>query len=141
VISASGRVRAVESDRPAAPLGLRALSGEAPRLQRLPFAVGDQLLCYTDGVTEARDHTRAFYPLADGVARHVCEDPARTLTALHDELLDHVGGRLHDDAALLLLRKTAAEEPDRATASYETALRPYATRVSTSDARPVPPTG
>jgi serine phosphatase RsbU (regulator of sigma subunit) len=141
VISASGRVRAVESDRPAAPLGLRALSGEAPRLQRLPFGVGDQLLCYTDGVTEARDHTRAFYPLADGVARHVCEDPARTLTALHDELLDHVGGRLHDDAALLLLRKAAAEEADRAPASYETALRHCATRVSTSGARPVPPTG
>jgi serine phosphatase RsbU (regulator of sigma subunit) len=124
VISASGRVSAVESDRPAAPLGLRALSGEAPRLQRLPFAVGDQLLCYTDGVTEARDHTRAFYPLADGVARHVCEEPARTLTAVHDELLGHVGGRLHDDAALLLLRKATAEEHGHAASwrESETAL-------------------
>ncbi|MPY64035.1 SpoIIE family protein phosphatase, partial [Streptomyces spongiae] len=94
---------------PAPPLGLRALTGETPRLQVLPFADGDQLLLYTDGVTEARDHGRAFYPLADGLARHVSDEPARTRTALHDELLAHVGGRLHDDAALLLLRKPAAQ--------------------------------
>ncbi|MEU6591762.1 PP2C family protein-serine/threonine phosphatase [Streptomyces sp. NPDC046881] len=111
LISASGEVEALEADLAAPPLGLRALSGQAPRLQRLPFAVGEQLLLYTDGVTEARDHAREFYPLADGVARHAGDEPARTLTALHDELLAHVGGRLHDDAALLLLRKESAQEP------------------------------
>ncbi|MGW1811374.1 PP2C family protein-serine/threonine phosphatase [Streptomyces sp. NPDC002078] len=111
LVSGSGEVGAVEPAHPAPPLGLRALSGEVPRLQQLPFAAGDQLLLYTDGVTEARDHARAFYPLAEGVARHVCDEPARTLTALHDELLAHVGGRLHDDAALLLLRKTTADDP------------------------------
>ncbi|MEV7002481.1 PP2C family protein-serine/threonine phosphatase [Streptomyces sp. NPDC093982] len=97
----------VDPDRPAPPLGLRTLSGETPALQVLPFADGDQLLLYTDGVTEARDHQREFYPLADGLARHTCDEPAHTVTALHDELLDHVGGRLHDDAALLLLRMPA----------------------------------
>ncbi|MFF4841299.1 PP2C family protein-serine/threonine phosphatase [Streptomyces collinus] len=111
LISASREVAPVEPTHPAPPLGLRALSGESPRLQCLPFADGDQLLLYTDGVTEARDHSRAFYPLAEGVARHVCEEPARTLTALHDELLTHVGGRLHDDAALLLLRRGTTQVP------------------------------
>jgi hypothetical protein len=77
----------------------------------LPFADGDQLLLYTDGVTEARNHHREFYPLAEGLARHLCDEPARTLTALHDELLAHVGGRLHDDAALLLLHKPAVADP------------------------------
>ncbi|MGW3205655.1 PP2C family protein-serine/threonine phosphatase [Streptomyces sp. NPDC001135] len=110
LISASGEVSAVEPAHPAPPLGLRALSSQAPRLQRLPFAVGEQLLLYTDGVTEARDHAREFYPLAEGVARHVSDEPARTLTALHDELLGHVGGRLHDDAALLLIRKQTADD-------------------------------
>lgn len=105
---ASGSVEAVEPTHPAPPLGLRALSGELPSLQVLPFADGDQLLLYTDGVTEARNHDREFYPLAEGLARHVCEEPARTLDALHDELLMYVGGRLHDDAALLLLRKLLA---------------------------------
>ncbi|MFS4093720.1 PP2C family protein-serine/threonine phosphatase [Streptomyces sp. AF1A] len=122
LISASGAVRAVDPDHPAPPLGLRALSGQAPHLQRLPFAVGDQLLLYTDGVTEARDHTRAFYPLAEGVARHVCNDPARTVCALHDELLEHVGGRLHDDAALLLLRKQTEDAPEPVPSYCEAAL-------------------
>ncbi|MGW1981579.1 PP2C family protein-serine/threonine phosphatase [Streptomyces collinus] len=117
LISASLDVAPVEPTHPAPPLGLRALSGESPRLQCLPFADGDQLLLYTDGVTEARDHAREFYPLAEGVARHVCEEPARTLTALHDELLTHVGGRLHDDAALLLLRRGTPPNPPPPTAT------------------------
>ncbi|MGW0838936.1 PP2C family protein-serine/threonine phosphatase [Streptomyces sp. NPDC002787] len=101
----------VEPVRPAPPLGLRALTGEVPGLQTLPFADGDQLLLYTDGVTEARDRDREFYPLAERLTHHLSDEPARTLTSLHDELLAHVGGRLHDDAALLLLRKPGAPEP------------------------------
>lgn len=104
-------VAPVEPHRPAPPLGLRTLSGESPALQVLPFCDGDQLLLYTDGVTEARDHDREFYPLAEGLARHTSDEPVRTVTALHDELLAHVGGRLHDDAALLLLRLPEAAVP------------------------------
>ncbi|MEU2065148.1 PP2C family protein-serine/threonine phosphatase [Streptomyces sp. NPDC013455] len=136
LISASGRVRAVEPVHPAPPLGLRALSGQSPGLQRLSLAVGDQLLLYTDGVIEARDHARRFYPLAEGVARHVCEEPARTLTALHDELLAHVGGRLHDDAALLLLRRGDAEEPAPVPSGSRAALQTAA-----SSAQRVTPPG
>ncbi|WP_107087915.1 PP2C family protein-serine/threonine phosphatase [Streptomyces sp. XY152] len=98
----------VDPVRPAPPLGLRALTGESPGLQVVSLDEGDQLLLYTDGVTEARDTEREFYPLAEGLARHLCDEPARTLAALHQDLLDHVGGRLHDDAALLLLRKPFA---------------------------------
>ncbi|WP_210583644.1 PP2C family protein-serine/threonine phosphatase [Streptomyces sp. GESEQ-35] len=107
LVNASGRVTEVEPTHPAPPLGLRALTGDTPGLQVLPFADGDQLLLYTDGVTEARDRGRAFYPLAEGLERHVSHEPAQTLSALQDELLAHVGGRLHDDAALLLIRKPA----------------------------------
>ncbi|MBI0301054.1 SpoIIE family protein phosphatase, partial [Streptomyces sp. PRKS01-29] len=91
--------------RPAPPLGLASLGGELPSLQVVPFAEGDQMLLYTDGVIEARDHGREYFPLLDRVPRHICDEPSRTLASLHDELLSHVGGRLHDDAALLLLRK------------------------------------
>ncbi|MEV5440524.1 PP2C family protein-serine/threonine phosphatase [Streptomyces sp. NPDC052682] len=111
LVRASGGVVAVDPAHPAPPLGLRALSGEAPGLQKVPFAEGDQLLLYTDGVTEARNEGREFYPLAERLARHVGDEPERTLTALHDELLAHVGGRLHDDAALLLLQQPATSGP------------------------------
>ncbi|WP_078630523.1 PP2C family protein-serine/threonine phosphatase [Streptomyces roseochromogenus] len=122
LISAAGDVRPVEPAHPAPPLGLRALSGQAPRLQHLSFTAGDQLLLYTDGVTEARDHARAFYPLVEGLPRHVSDDPVRTLTALHDELLAHVGGRLHDDAALLLLRRQTADGTAPVPSQAEAAL-------------------
>ncbi|GGV38302.1 membrane protein [Streptomyces griseoflavus] len=98
----------VDPVRPAPPLGLRTLSDESPCLQVVPFGEGDQLLLYTDGVTEARDAGREFYALAEGLARHLCDEPDRTLAAVHQDLLDHVGGRLHDDAALLLLRMPLA---------------------------------
>ncbi|MET7762365.1 PP2C family protein-serine/threonine phosphatase [Streptomyces sp. NPDC005393] len=104
LVSPSG-VIPVEPTRPAPPLGLASLGGETPTLQVVPFADGDQLLLYTDGVIEARDQDREYFPLMERVPRHICDEPSRTLAALHDELLAHVGGRLHDDAALLLLRK------------------------------------
>ncbi|MFC9225014.1 PP2C family protein-serine/threonine phosphatase [Streptomyces hygroscopicus] len=104
LFGASGVV-AIEPTRPAPPLGLASLGGDLPSLQAVPFADGDQLLLYTDGVIEARDQGREYFPLLERVPRHICDEPSRTLAALHDELLSHVGGRLHDDAALLLLRK------------------------------------
>ncbi|MEV4233470.1 PP2C family protein-serine/threonine phosphatase, partial [Streptomyces bobili] len=105
LVGASGDVVPVDPPHPAPPLGLRALTDQTPDLHVLPFTDGDQLLLYTDGVTEARDRDREFYPLHDGLARTLTDEPASTLTALHDDLLAHVGGRLHDDAALLLIRK------------------------------------
>ncbi|MGW2916756.1 PP2C family protein-serine/threonine phosphatase [Streptomyces angustmyceticus] len=106
----------VEPIRPAPPLGLRSLAGEAPALQEIALCDGNQLLFYTDGVTEARDHRREFYPLAERLSRHLTEDPSRTLAALHEDLLAHVGGELHDDAAMLLLRRPdgASAAPDEA---------------------------
>lgn len=114
-------VRAVEPTHPTPPLGLSALTGEAPNLQALSFTDGDQLLLYTDGVTEARNHSREFYPLIEGVARHLSDEPSRTVAALHNELLEHVGGRLHDDAALLLLRKPAVAGSAASTRGASTA--------------------
>jgi Stage II sporulation protein E (SpoIIE) len=112
---------------PAPPLGLLAL-GDCSDAE-LSFTLGpnDQLLLYTDGVTEARDANRAFYPLPDRVAalsaRATIPIQAATRAALRltataspeassrqglldlirSDLLKHVGSPLDDDAALLLV--------------------------------------
>ncbi|MGZ4618411.1 MAG: PP2C family protein-serine/threonine phosphatase [Frankiaceae bacterium] len=49
---------------PAPPLGLMPLGDCSGGGRKLPFNPGDELLAYTDGVTEARDSRREFYPLA-----------------------------------------------------------------------------
>lgn len=111
---------------PAPPLGLLTL-GDCSSAQ-LDFSLrpNDQLLLYTDGVTEARDASRAFYPLPERVtalsAKATIPIQAATralrLTAsagsdggtrqglldlIRADLLKHVGTPLDDDAALLLV--------------------------------------
>jgi serine phosphatase RsbU (regulator of sigma subunit) len=69
------------------------------------FGPGDQMLLYTDGVTEARDGGGRFYPLerrAPGLL--AVGDPDAALDALRADITRHTGGPLHDDAAMLLLR-------------------------------------
>ncbi|KUL44086.1 hypothetical protein ADL12_05970 [Streptomyces regalis] len=70
----------------------------------MDFARGEQLLLYTDGVTEARDDRGRFYPLAERA--HLLKDPDahHALQTLREDLVQHVAGPAHDDAAMLLLR-------------------------------------
>ncbi|MFR9796514.1 PP2C family protein-serine/threonine phosphatase [Streptomyces sp. MS06] len=88
----------------ALPLGLGAHGADAPEPFRVLFAPGDQLLLYTDGVTEARDEAGRFYPL-DARAHLLKEADAHgALEALREDVVRHSAGPLHDDAAMLLLR-------------------------------------
>ncbi|OPC78815.1 hypothetical protein B4N89_32250 [Embleya scabrispora] len=98
---------------PELPLGL---AGLAPAEERAPtyrfrMTPDESLLLYTDGTTEARDAAGRFFPLREWVARNA--DPNRSaaelLAGLQQALLAHVGGRLTDDAALMVLRPVAAE--------------------------------
>ncbi|GAB2759075.1 PP2C family protein-serine/threonine phosphatase [Streptomyces bullii] len=88
----------------ALPLGLGAHSSERPGPHRVRFPPGEQLLLYTDGVTEARDESGRFYPLGDRA--HLLKDPDahRALHTLREDLAQHAAGPPHDDAAMLLLR-------------------------------------
>ncbi|MFB8759291.1 PP2C family protein-serine/threonine phosphatase [Streptomyces nigra] len=88
----------------APPLGLGLDGAESPRPYRVGFAPGEQLLLYTDGVTEARDTEGRFYPV--GERTHLLKDPdaRRALEALREDLALHSVGPPHDDAAMLLLR-------------------------------------
>lgn len=71
---------------------------------QLALFPGDQVLLYTDGVTEARDRAQRFYPLRERAFLLEDRDPETALEALGKDLGKHVEGPLHDDAAMLLLR-------------------------------------
>ncbi|MFF0107270.1 PP2C family protein-serine/threonine phosphatase [Streptomyces hirsutus] len=88
----------------ALPLGLTAHGTEGPEPFTVGFEPGEQLLLYTDGVTEARDEEGRFYPL--GERTHLLKEPdmRRALEALREDLVRHAGGPPGDDAAMLLLR-------------------------------------
>ncbi|MFZ3569161.1 PP2C family protein-serine/threonine phosphatase [Streptomyces sp. BH097] len=88
---------------PAPPLGLLDLADAHLATHTMPFAPGDRLLFYTDGVTEARSPLGLEFPLAERAACHPAEDPGTYLTRIESDLLRHTGGRLTDDALLLLL--------------------------------------
>lgn len=108
-----GRVTLLDALPPSPPLGLLDMGGYSPRADLLGARPGDSVLLYTDGVSEAYDAGGRPYPLAEravalsgqGKAPAAGEEGASRLPELlRDDLLDHVGGDLRDDATLLHLR-------------------------------------
>jgi len=94
----------VDALPPALPLGLLDLDEDRCATNVVPLRLGDRLLFYTDGVTEARDSQGRFFPLADHLTALVRQDSDSLLDDLVARLVEHAGGRRHDDAALLLVQ-------------------------------------
>jgi serine phosphatase RsbU (regulator of sigma subunit) len=69
---------------------------------------GDRILFYTDGVSEARNRSGEFFPLAQARALREAGDPDKILDDLSADVLRHVGHALDDDAAMLLVRREPA---------------------------------
>ena len=112
-------VAVLEVRAPAPPLGLITLGSDAGAKEVYTFAPNDQLLLYTDGVTEARDASRAFYPLDERVRELARQAQPKAgskprgnaptlLDLVRDDLLSYVGAPPDDDAALLLVQAPAA---------------------------------
>jgi hypothetical protein len=114
----------------APPLGLLDLAGGWCKTSMIPIGVGDQLLLYTDGVSEARDAAGGFFPLAERTAQALhpaipepSPEPSpeqgpghgtgrdtgrpHLLDALVASLDAHVGDRVTDDILLLLVTMRA----------------------------------
>jgi hypothetical protein len=127
LISAESEVTVLEVRAPAPPLGLLTLGSDSGAKETYIFQPDDQLLLYTDGVTEARDASEVFYPLDERVAvlapqaqhkvprsvraaagRHANGTGLSLLDLVRDDLIRHVGSPPHDDAAMLLIRAPAA---------------------------------
>jgi serine phosphatase RsbU (regulator of sigma subunit) len=128
LVSQDGDVQILEVHAPAPPLGLIALGSDSGAKETFTFKPNDQLLLYTDGVTEARNVNRAFYPLDERIGDLAAQARKQSralvsrrtkqhangsavpplLSLVRDDLLKHVGAPLTDDAALLLVRAPAA---------------------------------
>ena len=113
ILISSGGVTVLEVPAPAPPLGLLTLGDSSGASRTLRLKPNDQLLFYTDGVTEARDRRRDFYALDERLAvltgrAHANGAGTGLLELVRDDLMRHAGAPLEDDAALLLVRAPAA---------------------------------
>jgi serine phosphatase RsbU (regulator of sigma subunit) len=95
----SGAAELLASAAPTTPLGL----DPVPTVQRFALAPTDRLLLYTDGLLEARAPDGRQFEL-DGQLEAVLDASSLSgaLDGLVGRLLDHAGGRLDDDLALVL---------------------------------------
>ncbi|MFB7509674.1 PP2C family protein-serine/threonine phosphatase [Streptomyces broussonetiae] len=111
----AGQVRELDSGRSAPPLNLGMLVQDPYHVDVYPFWPGDQLLLYTDGVTETRDASGTFYPLLERVRSWGVLPPKELLARLHDDLLAYSPRGLQDDTAALavclLPREPSAPAP------------------------------
>lgn len=78
------------------------------RLQRLPLNIGDTILFYTDGVTEAMnvDHTPFGLPRLESVLRQlVAAEPQTIINTIRDAIQSHADGMLQsDDVTMVVMR-------------------------------------
>ncbi|GHD86988.1 PP2C family protein-serine/threonine phosphatase [Streptomyces naganishii] len=101
------QVTLLHARRPRPPLGMPDLTTAGHGDDPFVFQAGDTLLLYTDGLVEARSPTGAFYPLTERAALVPTSGPEALLRHLHSDLVDHVGHEPQDDAALLVIERTA----------------------------------
>jgi serine phosphatase RsbU (regulator of sigma subunit) len=105
VVLRGGEVTTIDAYQPAPPLGLGDLARPRYHVDTFTFEAGDLLLLYTDGVLEARDPAGAFYPLIERISGWTGSDPEALLRHLRRDLLEHVGGSLGDDAAMIAIER------------------------------------
>ncbi|UTO67781.1 serine/threonine-protein phosphatase [Streptomyces rapamycinicus] len=109
-----GHVTTLHPANPGPPLGMCELprsSGDPGTPETMPFDDGDTLLLYTDGAVEARAPDGSFYPLAQRVAQWCGCGPEGLLHHIRRDLLAHVGGRLGDDAAMVVIQRSPPLHP------------------------------
>ncbi|MEU6217826.1 PP2C family protein-serine/threonine phosphatase [Streptomyces sp. NPDC047022] len=94
-------VMELEPEETSPPINLGVLVGDNYHVEVKPFGPGDQLLLYTDGVTETRDNCGNFYPLIDRVRSWAVLGPRGLLNRLHKDLLSYSDAHLDDDTAAL----------------------------------------
>ncbi|MFF3456826.1 PP2C family protein-serine/threonine phosphatase [Streptomyces sp. NPDC002730] len=110
LVLSEGKVRAVMPASPLPPLGLEEfITGPPAKAESHPFACGDRLLLYTDGVTEARNSENNFFALPEAMEALNDRTPPEFLEQLHQGLVRHTQGHLADDVAMVLVDRLDVE--------------------------------
>ncbi|MDN0197844.1 PP2C family protein-serine/threonine phosphatase [Streptomyces sp. S.PNR 29] len=103
------RGKAVELEiEPGAPLGLGLAEVARPSGATVPLRPGDRLFLASDGVTEARDTTGAFYPLTERLGSFCDEEPAALAEQVWADLVRHCPD-VRDDVTMLVLAPRARD--------------------------------
>ncbi|MDB1088556.1 PP2C family protein-serine/threonine phosphatase [Streptomyces sp. ACA25] len=108
---ADDRVEAVVLAHPSVPLGLDHLTSESRFSGWFMLPEGATLLLCTDGITEARDASGSFYPLAERLTAWGNTSPGRLASQIRSDLHHHTGGEARDDIAVLALRRNPVQAP------------------------------
>jgi serine phosphatase RsbU (regulator of sigma subunit) len=128
-----GQATLLDALPPSPPLGLLDMGGYSPHADLLGACPGDSVLLYTDGVSEAYDDHGRPYPLAERATALSARNQQpradehgrdRLPELLRDDLLDHVGGDLRDDATLLYVRFAETQADTQAKRSATMVMRP-----------------
>jgi serine phosphatase RsbU (regulator of sigma subunit) len=91
------------------PLGL----SPEPVIERFTIEPGERLIAFTDGLIEARDTRGRFFPV-DAIRRsaNAAGDVDSVLAGLVDTVIQHAGGKLDDDLAVVLVEDPRPPGPD-----------------------------
>ncbi|MFI9114727.1 PP2C family protein-serine/threonine phosphatase [Streptomyces venezuelae] len=97
---------------PLPPLGVLPLPAALAPHTAARLLPGETLVLHTDGAEEARDHRGRFFALDAALATGIQgEAPGTLVHRVHTALLQHTGGRLADDVALLVVRNDRVRVP------------------------------
>ncbi|MEE1740264.1 PP2C family protein-serine/threonine phosphatase [Streptomyces sp. BE147] len=114
LLHADGALEVLSPTVPALPLGMN-LGAWPDRADEWGLPPGATLLLFTDGLSEARDASGAFYDPAARLRGRIFPGPEELLSALTDDVRLHTGGRSTDDMALLAVGRPAEGQPERRT--------------------------
>ena len=112
LIVRDGKAVLLEPEEHSPPLGLGDLAGPGVLVEEYELPPGATLVMFTDGITEARDRTGAFFDPVPSLARPLPPDPEAVLDALLFDLFRHTG-ELRDDAAILAITRDPADGTGR----------------------------
>jgi Stage II sporulation protein E (SpoIIE) len=103
ILLSGGAAHFIDPPEAGLPLGLAQLAVYPRKTDTVRLGPGERTLFYTDGISEARDKSGQFYPLQRCGPVLAGHDLDAALDRLGDEVIRHVGHRLQDDAAMLLI--------------------------------------